>query len=296
MLSATHGVTTPASLDSSVAAAYPQTLADIASQRHYADNRQQAYASVSVAGDEYVVAAYSNGHVGAVELLQQRSSGILTVVQSIRDHQQGGSPAVTAADLDGDGQPETIVTFDLGPRGGSQTWVYALRAGHLALLSPVDQHGDTVLGLPDVVDFGSGTKELVDRENVGTTRDEPILIYHHYALRGGVFAEVAPLDFYQTFYRAKAAPVTEATTLCISPAALSKPYRLAVVNGSACGRQCSVASGTVSLNGIVVSPPSDFSETRSTWSMPVSLQAQNTITVKLAGKPKGRIALVVRHD
>jgi hypothetical protein len=282
--------------DAIVAAAYPATLSEIAAQRHYADLRQQAYAVLADGGKKLFVAAYSNGHVGAVELLQQTPAGAVTVSQLIRDHQQGANPTVTARDLDGDGIPELIASFDLGPRGGAEAWIYRVRDGQLTLLSPVDRHGDTVLGLPDVVEFAGGVSDLVDRSNVGDSRSEPVLVFHHYVFRNGAFVEAEPLDFYATFYRAKAAPRAEDATFAIPSSALSRPYRLVVLNGATSGKDYRVASGTVSLNGVVVAPASDFSESRPAWTLPVALQAQNTLTVKLAGRPKGRIAIAIRHD
>src|SRR5258708_2398736 len=168
------------SLDAVVAANYPRMLSQIASQHHYVEMRQQAFVSATVSSKAYVVAAYSNGEVGAVELLE-RSASDATPVQTIRDHQVGYDPRVSAIDLDGDSQPEFVVNFALGPRGGSETWIYRLVDGRLALISPTEARGNTALGYPDIVDFGGGTMDLVGQGNIGS-RDEPQIIYSHYTL------------------------------------------------------------------------------------------------------------------
>jgi len=137
--------------------------------------------------------------------------------------------------------------------------------------------------------------ELVDRENVGT-RQEPVLVYSHYALAQGGFVAAAPLDFYQVFYRAKGAPKTETLSFAMPKLAPGQKFRLAVLNGGPLGKDSRVASGTITLNGVVISPPADFSESRSTWTVPITLQEQNALTVRLDGKPSTRIGIAIRHD
>ena len=81
------------------------------------------------------------------------------------------------------------------------------------------------------------------------------------------------------------------------PAAeIGKAFRLIVGNGGQGGVPLRVGAGAITLNGTVVSPPSDFSESRGSWTVPVTLQEHNTLSVKLDGKPASRIAIAILHE
>jgi hypothetical protein len=282
--------------DDVVAAAYPSQLSDIASQHHYTEQREHAYATISVGGINYIVAAYTNGHVGAISLVNDSATPPVTT-QLIRDHQTGVHPRVTAIDLDADGVPEAVVRFTLGPRGGAETWIYRIQERHLTSIGPVDSDGTSLLGSPYIVDFeGGGVMDLVDSSNIGNSRDEPVIVREHYALRNGAYVALQPLDFYELFFRSKSAPVTEQETFTIAPNALQKPYRLTIINGGFNGEAYRASSGSVSLNGIAVSATSDFSQQRRSWTLPVTLQLSNSLAVRLEGQPSSRIIVAVRHD
>jgi hypothetical protein len=285
-----------ATTETVVAAAYPPQLSEIAGQHHYEEQREQAYARISAAGTDYVVAAYTNGHVGAISLINT-SANPATTTQLIRDHQTGVHPRVKAVDLDGDGVPEAIIRFTLGPRGGAETWIYRIERGQLVPIGPTDAEGHTLLGNPNVVDFeGNGVMELVDSSNVGDSRDEPVIAWEHYVLQKGTYIAAEPLDFYGLFFRDKAAPATKEETFAIPADALKKAYRVTIINGGFNGDSYRVSGGTVSLNGAVVSSQSDFNQQRRSWTVPVTLQASNILAVRLEGQPSGRIIVAIRHD
>ena len=152
-----------------------------------------------------------------------------------------------------------------------------------------------LLGLPDAVDFGHGTLDLVDTSVSGRGEDS-VPVYKHYAFRNGAYAEAQPLDFYEIFYRANGAPKTEVVEFDIPARLLGKPFHLIVGNGGQSSSRLRVAAGTISINGSVVSPASDFSESRGSWTVPLALQAHNTLAVRLEGKPKSRVAIAIIHD
>lgn len=282
--------------DEVVSAAYPSQLTDIAKEHHYDERREQGYASISIGGTNYVIAAYTNGHVGAVSLIDASATPAATR-QVIRDAQTGTHPRVKTVDLDGDGVAEAIVRFTLGPRGGAETWIYRVQQGQLVSIGPVDAKGHSLLGDPAVVDFnGNGVMDLVDASNVGESRDDPVIVHEHYVLQKGGFVAAEPLDFYELFFRGKAAPVTKEEAFDVSPDALKKPYRLTIVNGGFNGDAYRASAGSVSLNGAVVSSQSDFNQQRRSWTVPVNLQATNTLAVRLEGQQSGRIIVAIRHD
>lgn len=284
--------TCAATLDSMVAANYPRELADFATRHHLKDDRQQTYAAITAGGAEFIVAAYSNGDIGAVSLLERTAMGLNVV--SVMLKPVGTHPTIELQDLDGDKQPEVIAQFETA-RGSGETWIYRIAGRGLHCISPVDGRGHTLLGLPDVVDFGRGnTLDLVDADVEGRG-DDTAVSYVDYALVDGTYVQAAVPDFYEIFYRGKAQPKTASKRFNIAQSDVGKPFRLIVANGGQSGRDYRVAAGTITLNGTVISPASDFSESRGSWSVPISLQAENTIVVRLEGKPNSRIAVAIVH-
>jgi hypothetical protein len=138
--------------------------------------------------------------------------------------------------------------------------------------------------------------DLVDSSNVGESRDDPVIVHEHYALRDGVYVELEPLDFYEVFFRGKAIPVTKQETFEVPAGIQKKVFRLTIINGGFNGPSYRVSAGSLALNGTVVSPPSDFSEQRGSWTVPVKVQPSNSLAVRVEGKPNARIIVAVRHD
>jgi hypothetical protein len=283
-----------ATLDAVVSANYPADLHAFAVVHHLQEKRQQAYGTLTVGGIEYIVAAYSNGEIGAVVLLE-KTDGTYVADQEMSRPLSGTKPAVTTEDLDHDGTYEAVVRFDTS-KGNSQTWIYKVLPKQLQVISPRNTFGGSELMFPDMLDFtGEGVMDLVEDHVFGSVSD-PTVRHDHYVLSNGTYVAAEPLDYYGIFYRSKAAPAPETVTFSISPSAVGKPYRLSVLNGGASGKDFRVASGTIAVNGIIVSPPSDFSESRTAWTVPVTLQEQNTVTVTVGGKLGGRIGVAIRHD
>jgi hypothetical protein len=288
------GATSTSSLDTLVAANYPRTLTARATRDHYVDAHQQKYAVVGAKSEQLIVAAYSNGHVGAVTLLaQQTNTG--TLLDSAPFPFLGSAPDVWLRDLDGDDSPEAVVQFDIG-KGGAQTWAFKILDRKLKLITSVDKHLHTTLTLPDFISMGEGRAlDIVEAVNLGS-RQDPDIHHFHFVLQNGRYTEAAPLDFFEIFYRSKGTPQTEAVDVDVASDALAKPYRLVISNGGQSGADYRVSSGEVRVNGVLVSGPSDFGQNRAAWTIPVSLQQHNVISVRLDGKPSGRAAVAIRHD
>jgi len=279
-------------LDALVAAKYPDELIAFGREHHLKDQRQQSYVTLSRVGVDYIVAAYSNGNIGAVELLQRTADG--TVVDSLHRKATGKNPEIELQDLDGDGNPEVSVRFDVG-HGSNETWIYRLGDKRLTLISPTEKHDHTLLGYPDFVDFGhGGSLDIVDTDVEGKGEDT-VVTPVHYLLSNGVYVEGEPLDFYRVFYRGKAGPVTETGEFDVPASLIGKPFRLVIGNGGQSAPPLRVSSGRITLNGTLVSGPNDFSESRGSWTVPVTLQQHNVITVRLDGKPASRIAIGIFH-
>ncbi len=55
-------------------------------------------------------------------------------------------------------------------------------------------------------------------------------------------------------------------------------------------------SSEIFLNGVLVAGPSNFNQNVNVLSIPVTVQAQNTLTVELRGKPGGQVTLRIERD
>ena len=286
------------SLDSVVAANYPADLSAFAAAHDDQEERQQAYVELSNGGVNYVVAAYTNGEVGAVVLLEKSVDGYRVDQEMSRESGQmiaGKDPEITALDVDADGMPEVIARYTVGMRNSSEAWVFRVSAGHLQLISPTHK-GVSILGYGHFLDLtGSGALDIID--DAATKNGSKYTFSHpRYVLHGGLYGAADPVDYYEVFYRDDRAPVTVTRTVAMSAASLQKGAKLVIVNGDALSAPYRVASGKVMVNGVTVSPEQDFSQPRSTWVVPVTLLQKNTIGVWLDGKPGSRIAVVIRHE
>jgi hypothetical protein len=279
--------------------------------RHDEEVRQQASIEVHEAGTQYVVAAYSNGQSGAVVLLGKSGEGDLTPIQLIRDHLVGSEPAVTAIDVDGDGAPEVEVDFNLD-KGGAETWIYKITGHQLTLISPTNKFGGSMLTWPTLVDLGGkGIVDIINHDNVGSRR-KPVARYSHYVLRNSAYVAAEPLDFYEVFYGGRNVQKPQTSVFSIPASSIGNPFYLTVINGGGI-EKFKVPRVAVTLNGVEVSSASDDSRHRGAWTIPVSLQQQNTIRVKLcAGSnqhsdddgggdnqqcgERGRIAIAIHND
>jgi hypothetical protein len=98
--------------------------------------------------------------------------------------------------------------------------------------------------------------------------------------------------FTRTYLRSLGAPVTESATFTACDTL--GPFALIVENGPGGGKK--VGSGTVTVNGVDVILPSDFSREVDLIEKPVAvLQLNNQIDVRLAGAPGGSILLTMRR-
>lgn len=290
-------------LDSVIAANYPARLTAVAARFHYQETRQSAFVTLSLAGANYVVAAYSNGRIGSVVLLKASGNGYSAV--DTFDHTSapgalsgnlvGRTPMIAKIALGGRGAPLVAVTMYNG-RHGASTWIFSIVGDRLTLTSPLDRYADTPLADPDYVDLsGTGTPDIINTVITGPSEDQ-VVTYQRYVYRNGAFVESEPLDFYDTFYRAKGTPKRETATFDVPAAALSRRYRLLVVNGISGENDLRVSAGDIVLNGVTVSGPNDFGEQRAAWSVPVALQEHNTLGVRLEGKDRARVVIAIAHE
>jgi hypothetical protein len=283
----------PASI---VGANYPADLAAelAADGEDVADNRQQAYARISSAKGDYIVAAYSNKARGAVVLLKNSSSGY-TAVQEITDRIGEREPRVSAVDVDADGTPEAVVMFEYGQHPDLDTHVYRLADGQMHLISPT-KDGASTIGFPHFLDIsGTGVLDL-ENDQLDGSREKPVVVAEHYVLKDGLYVQAEPFDYLHTFYREEGQPVTSTSKIIIAAASVGKPFKMTIVNGGGSGADLRVSSATVAVNGVIVAGTGNFSQQSSSLTVPISLQQSNTLAVTLDGKRGARVTIVVHHD
>jgi hypothetical protein len=288
--------TAPADLGQIVASHYPTVLSAALAEDgdDTPANRQQSYVPIAADGMDYIVAAYSNRATGAVVLLQKKD-GSYVDVQEIAARLGEREPHVDAVDVDADGIPEAVVTYEYGMRSATEAHIYRLAHGQLQLISPTDGDGNSIIGFPRFLDInGNGVLDLENDRWDSVT--PPVVVKERYTLQNGKYAAAQPFDFCRTFYRGSGKPVTDRANIAIPQSLVGKPFRLVIVNGGSSGEELRVSAATISLNGATIANQSNFSQQSSSVSVPVSLQQTNVLGVMLDGKPSSRVTIIVRHD
>jgi len=110
-------------LDSVVASHYPAFLASQADVHRYGDQKQQTYVELAAGAVRYVVAAYSNGEIGGVVLLERRGDGYRVDTEITHESGPlivGGKPELKTRDIDGDGMPRSSLSSRISTIGQHQ--------------------------------------------------------------------------------------------------------------------------------------------------------------------------------
>jgi hypothetical protein len=287
--------------DAAVAAFFPQALTDLALSRNAnpADvQRDFGYAAVSLEGagaPRLIVAAYTDYITAAVLVLRKNASGQLSVAAAPQFSPvlHGIGPAVSGADIDGDGREEALVWLGDGKR---QPSLYVLKWTGMTLVSigPMNQYGGSDLYRGDLVDLeGDGKMELLGYTGPSGYIDQtapPQDSYAVYELQSGRYAPRenarTPISV-ERYVRATGQPAIKARKFVVTRAG----FQLLVVNGDGGGSR--VSSGTIKLNGVQVVGPNQFGQQVATITVPITVQAVNTIEVQLEGQMGGQIAVLV---
>lgn len=246
-------------------------------------------ADLNHSGETLLVSLYTNGTRARLQVVD-RSGHVLAVSQV--KALKGTRGELELVDLDHDGMPEIIVHLYSGHGANlPDSWVFARRNNSLALVSPmqtVQGNEITELGQTAAVDLnGDGKQELLAFP--GVTYDEngkrltPNTIV--YAYSGGTLQR-QPVEstFVHVFGRRTSKPGPATQTFASSPGATT----LHVANG-----QTPATSVHVTLNEKEVVSPNNLNEKIRSFSAPVTLASQNTLTVELEGKPGATIWITV---
>lgn len=271
-----------------VAAFYPQSLVNW-SQAHPSSEpqREQAFVAADLdrSGSQYLVAAYSNGWVGAVRLIKNAARGPVLVAETdavLYDR----SPHVKAIDIDGDGTPEFLVTFSSGGRSGTRYgWFFASDGRSLRPMNGTAKGAMTPFTDPNLADIdGDGVLEVLTPSDAS----DPDTSWDVDRLNAGVFVPAnRTLCYFGVATRQKGEPFVQSDTF----AAAAGNYIVRVSNGDR--GQNLVDSAILKVNGKTVLRPDDFREKPKTLAAPVVLQSSNSIEMELRSAPGSRIYVFV---
>jgi hypothetical protein len=273
---------------------FPQRLIDDSEARSQrggpAPFRARAFKLADLDGTgtaNYVVAAYTNGFLGAIRVLRLQDTTAIIVAEPNLRMLGGIFPAVELVDVENDGRPEVVIHFS-SARASLFDWVFKWTGTELSLIGPasVDEHGDVFTALTDSDFFdvdGDGTLEIIKR----SAETQTIKVYR---FDGQKFNLSKTLKLFDTFYRHTAAPVTETSEFQVqNPGA---GFVLTVINGDRDGSK-KVSSGTIKLNGVVVLTPNDLNQQVRKVVRQVTVLAENVLEVELAGQPTGQVLTTV---
>jgi len=287
LLLATVGAS--AQTDRIVANAFPQSLIT------RGGSRQFGYAVGTINGESIIAAAYSNGEFGAVSVLTPGGRPVATIAP---DNFVGDLPEVKLIDVDGDGQPEVVVTMNQA-RGLPETWIYRFANHRLTLLGPF--HDDAGLPETDLADVqfvrtdSTNRLSLLDRhtarwyEDDGTehaTETETL-----YTWNGTGFGAGQPVDVAATAGRGGDRRSASTTPFVVD--AVPATRTLLLINGDVHGEH-RASSVSVRLNSDEVIGEKNLNQKIAALRIPVTIkQKTNQVTIAVKSGPGARITVLV---
>jgi FG-GAP-like repeat len=285
----------------------PQSLIDEWSQQHPGSqlNRKSDYALVDLDGTgalSYIAAAYTNGIGGWVRLLRLQGNGAVLAAEPSVPAMGGLEPFVSLVDIDGDGKYEILATFSSNG-GYFSAWLFKWTGATLQLISPVDSSGPgypyTLVSNVSFADLdGDGILELIGGPGNLTPGDlerlngaDPVQKQEVYKLVAGAYQPSAVYYYLSPFLRQTGPPQTTTETFAVDTPGAN--WVLTISNGLAPSPLGPATSADVYLNGVLVVGPSSFNPNVKVITVPVTLQATNTISVTLRGAPNTGFTIAI---
>lgn len=271
------------------------------------ENQFSAFAVVEVLpnGDpRTIIAAYSNGLGGALRVIQAQPDSTYALAFEPTGLDFGGTDVeIRAVTIDQSGLPTALVSFE-GVRPGSGDWIFRWDGTTLINLTPMEEgwgnERRTVLSLVKFADLDhDGNMEVISRDEdpppipeEGEEQVElPTAAETIYRLTPSGYVLDRPLLYFGKFTRKTSTPVSETAEFSLLKTSVG-PYLLKITNGDRDGSN-RLSSGQIVLNGVTVVTPNMLNQGAEFLSIPVSLQAHNTLQVTLAAKPQGYLAITV---
>ena len=253
---------------------------------------------------DYLVVAYSNGHIGRIRVIKKTPTGPVLVADPDTPSLYDNAPALRLIDLNHDGKPAIVATYHIGNHGQHASWIFRWDGAGLKNVNPVDMDGSNevvAFTSPNFVDLdGSGQLVALDpTESFGVhvefaTPEEshpvvPDCSYTVYRLTsaGRFNLSADTVAFYGEFVRGAGKPKVREESFAATPG----NYLLRIVNGDS--GATAVDSAEIQINRATVLGPSAFKQKQHIVIVPVTLGAENLLHVELRSKPGSKVALVL---
>ena len=198
---------------------------------------------------------------------------------------------ISAIDFEPDGRPEIVLNTFRGMNAKSPVkgWVFSWDGEKLNLMSPTIErrgHEYSALNNASYLDYnGDGQIDIVSLLQVDGERKELI-----FELSNGMFSQTAQLDFSSLYVRYSGEPKMQANRFKVLNDTLE--YTVSVLNRDG-SKKDEVTSAAIIINGTELFSPKDFKRKNRLMSKTVSLNLENTLEVKLNGKPGSSIRVSV---
>lgn len=258
-----------------------------------------AYADADLDGggkDNYIVASYTNGVTGAVRVLEKTgpSSAVLLAAPSF-PLMGGVDTDVTMRDVNGDGIPEAIVSFDSANGRNESVWILKWNGVTLKSIGPgsTDSSGEVSTDLYSSVFMdltGNGKLDVISSpESVGDGEFANGGAYTVYSLVNGQYEKSGTLNAIYYYRRSKGTPTVQVRQFSASNT--ESQSVMTIVNGTGTSKLAS--SAVIKLNGVTVVNQSQFNQQTKLIKVPVTLQPSNTLSVTLDGAPGSLLTVAV---
>ena len=277
-----------------VAASYPPYLVELEADSIKTGGKSfghyQAHTSFQHGADTIIVAAYTNYNFGRVRAFVLDAEGRLARIEEPELLMGGRYPAVELRELNGSAPAEIVATFE--DDRGSSTWIFGWADGGLKFLSAdPEKSEETSMRLPDFIDIdGDGTSEIVDTAMDKDDEGEVVPVYSYFKLENGTYGAPRSVALWTDVARRRGAPAVYETSF----ASDSIHGTLWIVNGG--GNGAPVTSAQIVLNGTTIVTPAQMNPTVARLTKPVTLAADNELSVRLAGKPGAQLHILITRD
>lgn len=249
------------------------------------------YVTLTLGDAPRIVAAYTNGFVGSVMVIDPSEPP--SVVSEFAPRGMGGTTvSVSALNLIPGAPDEVVVSFG-GAKGGTLDWMLSATRDSVTMIGPQHRTADQIF--PAIVDArfldldSDGALEVIGSYPAiaEDPDDAPHLIVEAVRFAPDGSYTLSEGFHYGEYFRGREKPEVETDTFTALPA----DAELVVRNGF--DDVPASTSGWIKLNGDMIVTPAAFQKGSRVSRVPVRLQESNELQVELAGKPGSGIAVFI---
>jgi hypothetical protein len=279
---------------------FPERLiAESAADQQLGDAPRRRLIDFAALPGGVLAAVYSDGYAGVIRLIKRTADGPVVLASKEGEALGGPSPSIELLDVDGDAQPEIVVSFADQARQLTRGYFIFRSDAALTSLGPSSPDStDTCLADAEFLDVdGDGVLEVIDTKSELVAHPEEGEDDHTadvqrtlYTLHNGHYGPPRPLLDVESFARGKGKPFWSHSVIVGSDAATAT---LRLINGDVHGNK-RVTSAEVRWNGATILSPADFKRTSRVISVPVRvLPDANPLEVRVDGEPGSELTIVI---